>query len=386
MREYGLDRHSRGMAAVGPEPTEREIAEAVANLLQAVIAATSGAAGISVPVPAVADGSGPAAPAEGPADGSGAAAPAAGPAAAGSSWFGRAVAAIASGAAAGAAGAAGRGLMSLKRPIADLPPPTYAPPQAWDPSANRLADLDMGFAASFYQPVNPACAGRWIPTSKCTKHQIAQDVSSMTLHVAEMNAESGFDRYAANIVDASGNPDKLAALHKKYPEHRILIDGTAYPIANPFLARGARFHADPSNNIVLQNAAILEKLARPQTTRTLDRFNLALLESLWFCSSQESLSNDRRCLPLRLLGELHEQKNVTDLEEQREKRVAVAAAARVAAEVAGVAAGAAVAEAEKAARDLAYLEAPRRYGTIGAYPFAAPTTYGSLARWNRYRY
>jgi hypothetical protein len=275
--------------------------------------------------------------------------------------------------------------MSLKRPIVDLPLPEYMPPTPWDSSANPLPALDTGFAASFYQPVNPACAGRWIPTSKCTKHHIEQDVSSMSLYVADMNADPGFARYAANFADASNN---LVVLHKKYPEHQILIDGTPYRIANPFLARGARALADASNNIVLQNTAILGKLARPQTP-TLNRFNLALLESLWFCSSQSSLSNDRRCLPLRLLGELHEQQKVTGLEEERKERVAVAAAAAAAKVATAVAAGVAAENAEKeekAARDLAYLEAPRRYGTIGVYPFPAPTSYGSLSRWNRYRY
>jgi hypothetical protein len=273
--------------------------------------------------------------------------------------------------------------MSLKRPIADIPPPTYDPPTPWDASANSLADLDMGFAASFYQPVNPACAGRWIPTSKCTKHHIEQDVSSMALYVADMNADPGFARYAKNFADASGN---TLVLHKKYPEHQILIDGTPYRIANPFLARGARALAsEPS--IILQNSEILTQLARPQnSTGILDRFNLALLESLWFCSSQSSLSNDRRCLPLRLLGELHEQQKVTGLEEEHKERVAVAAAAAAAAAAKVATAVAAGVAAEKAARDLAYLEAPRRYGTIGAYPFPAPTSYGSLSRWNRYRY
>jgi hypothetical protein len=205
----------------------------------------------------------------------------------------------------------------------------------------------------------------------------------MSLYVADMNADPGFARYAKNFADASNN---LVVLHKKYPEHQILIDGTPYRIANPFLARGARALAsEPS--IILQNSAILGKLARPQnSTGILDRFNLALLESLWFCSSQSSLSNDRRCLPLRLLGELHEQQKVTGLEEERKERVAVAAATKVATAVAAGVAAEKAENAEKAARELAYLEAPRRYGTIGAYPFPAPTSYGSLSRWNRYRY
>lgn len=243
----------------------------------------------------------------------------------------------------------------------------------------------MGFAASFYNPAPNGCAGRWIPTSKCTQQHIAQDVSSMDLYIADMNADPGFARYAVNFADASGDTEKVSALHKKYPEHRILIDGTVYPIANPYLARGARALADASNNIVRQNSAILEKLARPQTG-TLTRYDLALLESLWFCSSQDSLSNDRRCLPLRLLGELHEQQKVTGLEEQRQERVASAAAAAAASGAAAAAAVAKAATAEKRARELAYLEAPKRYGSIGAYAFPAPTSYGSLDRWKRYRY
>jgi hypothetical protein len=244
----------------------------------------------------------------------------------------------------------------------------------------------MGFAASFYNPAPNACAGRWIPTSKCTEQHITQDVSSMNLYIADMNADPGFVRYAANFANASGDPEKVSALHTKYPEHRILIDGAAYPIANPYLARGARVRADATSNIVHQNSAILEQLARSPRGGTLNRFDLALLESLWFCSSQDSLSNDRRCLPLRLLGELHEQQKVTGLEEQRQERVATAAAAAAASGAAAAAAVAKAATAEQIARELAYLEAPKRYGSIGAYPFPAPTSYGSLDRWKRYRY
>ena len=364
-------------------PTDQEIALAVAGLLEAVIAA-----GAATPAGSAATGSaaGSAAAATTgaatPAVAGGAATPA--PAAGATSWFRRMAAGIAAGAA-GAAGAAAGTLMTLKRPTASLPPPTYAPPAPWDSSANRLADLDMGFAASFYDPAPNACAGRWIPTSKCTQQHIAQDVSSMELYIADMNADPGFERYAANFADASGDIGKVGALHKKYPEHRIIIDGTAYPIANPYLARGARALADATSNIVRQNSAILEQLARPHTG-ILSRFDLALLESLWFCSSQDSLSNDRRCLPLRLLGELHEQQKVTGLEEQRQERVASAAAAAAASGAAAAAAAATVAIVDAKARELAYLEAPKRYGSIGAYPFPAPTSYGSLDRWKRYRY
>lgn len=368
-------------------PTDQEIALAVAGLLEAVIAAGSGGAvagGAETPAgsAAVAGGSAATTGAATPAVAGGAATPAATPAAGATSWFRRMAAGVAAGVAAGAAAGT---LMTLKRPTASLPPPTYAPPAPWDSSANRLADLDMGFAASFYDPAPNACAGRWIPTSKCTQQHIAQDVSSMELYIADMNADPGFARYAANFADASGDLGKVGALHKKYPEHRLIIDGTAYPIANPFLARGARALADATSNIVRQNSAILEQLARPHTG-ILSRFDLALLESLWFCSSQDSLSNDRRCLPLRLLGELHEQQKVTGLEEQRQERVASAAAAAAASGAAAAAAAATVAIVDAKARELAYLEAPKRYGSIGAYPFPAPTSYGSLDRWKRYRY
>ncbi len=62
---------------------------------------------------------------------------------------------------------------------------------------------------------------------------------------------------------------------------------------------------DLSGNMYSQNIKLLEALAPPSLIAD-SAMAIALLESLWFCGSNPTVSNDPRCYPARILGELRE--------------------------------------------------------------------------------
>lgn len=62
---------------------------------------------------------------------------------------------------------------------------------------------------------------------------------------------------------------------------------------------------DLSGNMYSQNIKLLDALAPPALIAD-SAMAISLLESLWFCGSNPTVSNDPRCYPARILGELRE--------------------------------------------------------------------------------
>ena len=62
---------------------------------------------------------------------------------------------------------------------------------------------------------------------------------------------------------------------------------------------------DPDGKMFAANAAVLKAIAPMEMIADHD-MAVALLESLWYCGRNPTVSNDPRCFPLRLMGELRE--------------------------------------------------------------------------------
>jgi hypothetical protein len=136
--------------------------------------------------------------------------------------------------------------------------------------------------------------------------------------------------YTAKKQEAETNPSakvqsELAELEEKlrarYPDGGVNIIGPGgslqhYKVPNPYVAQSYREDptvtfaapATTANDAHALNVAVLEALVPTQAQAMIDdkQMAIALLESLWFCGSNPTLSDDPRCFPLRLLGELRE--------------------------------------------------------------------------------
>ena len=116
---------------------------------------------------------------------------------------------------------------------------------------------------------------------------------------------------------SSHYPDRLVHIHS-------VVDNAihTFTVPNPYKALAYREDrrapvnfADPSSysgskhnlnkDMYRKNIKLLNALAPPQMLAD-STMSTALLESLWFCGSNPSLSDDPRCNPLKVLGELHE--------------------------------------------------------------------------------
>jgi hypothetical protein len=193
--------------------------------------------------------------------------------------------------------------------------PLYDPSGWAAPSVGRAAVS----APSFYQPNagrRVACADRLIPTAFCHDAQIARDLSAAEVWASgEPYDAAEYRKFAAlwqEWQDASGD-DRVAAAKKivdGYPSRVVMIQGVSgeIEIANPYLARGRRLREDLSG----ANLRFVEAVA-PREIVADKRAAVALLEAMWHCGSQPSLSDDPRCFPLRVLGEVREARKIRDM-------------------------------------------------------------------------
>ena len=105
------------------------------------------------------------------------------------------------------------------------------------------------------------------------------------------------------------NPKDNKAKVYKVPNPYVALayreKDTAGPVnfANP--ATLANPNLDPGGKMLAANTELLNALA-PTEMIADHAMAVALLESLWFCGRNPTLSNDPRCFPARLLGELRE--------------------------------------------------------------------------------
>ena len=219
------------------------------------------------------------------------------------------------------------------------------PMPAYDASGHRVGPPqpppNMNRVVSFYQPNGvrvAACKGRTIPTAHCGEAQIARDISAATQWINMGSDAAEHQKYASlyrEWLDASGDPTQAAkekVLREKYPSRVVKIEGLSGEllIANPYLARAVRESGavDISGSSILeQNARFLDAMVPKDASGTaiLDRRGaIALLESMWHCGGQASLSDDPRCLPMRLLGEVREQVKVREQEQSGDVQAAIA--------------------------------------------------------------
>jgi hypothetical protein len=109
-------------------------------------------------------------------------------------------------------------------------------------------------------------------------------------------------------------------LKAEFPDIQIRIKGItrALTVPNPYRAMGYRealtsfaepagidLALDPEGKMLAANTQVLHTLVPPKMIADHD-LSVALLESLWFCGRNPTLSTDPRCFPARLLGELRE--------------------------------------------------------------------------------
>lgn len=245
----------------------------------------------------------------------------------------------------------------------ELPMPAYN--ASGQHLGTSLPPVNLGSLASFYQPNGArvdACKSRTIPTAHCGEAQIARDVSAAAEWIGMETDAAGHQQYAAlyrEWQDASGDPAAQAAkakeLREKYPSRVVKIEGLSGEllIANPYLARAVRESGtDISGSSILeQNARFLDAMVPKNASGAAilnGRGAIALLESMWHCGGQASLSDDPRCLPMRLLGEVREQVKVREQEKSGDVQAAIAesvagrgrvAAAALLSRVAGAGAG-----------------------------------------------
>jgi 8-oxo-dGTP pyrophosphatase MutT (NUDIX family) len=160
------------------------------------------------------------------------------------------------------------------------------------------------------------------------KAQVARDIGiadqfKETSRLAQSRGHN-LDEYIANAkqleelkADPVNNKQKIDELQNimsgRYGDREVLIhrpgtlDIDYMRVRNPYVAlkdREAWIETDDAT-MNPQNAAVLKAVA-PQQMLVDKKMAVALLESLYFCGDKPSLSDDPRCFPARVLGELRE--------------------------------------------------------------------------------
>jgi hypothetical protein len=209
--------------------------------------------------------------------------------------------------------------------------------------------------------IKDACRDHMIITRDCTPQQILEDImiaDEYAQHYRLMDdSEDGNRKYhdtlIAQLAAATSN-EELATIHQKlenwFPERELHITqnspGPAVtyvppiptwkrPIPNPYRARAYRNRVttwgDPTvagseaatvyasltdpeeKRMYEQNSAVLKHLVQPQIwsdDATKDKaMTIAVLESLWYCGENPTMSNDSRCFPAQVVAELREYQN-----------------------------------------------------------------------------
>jgi 8-oxo-dGTP pyrophosphatase MutT (NUDIX family) len=112
--------------------------------------------------------------------------------------------------------------------------------------------------------------------------------------------------YDEQILVREHGSKKLRALSIPNPYRALAYreDPNVRPnFANP--NSGAKSQYDPGGKMFAQNTDALKAIAPSEMIADHD-MAVALLESLWYCGRNPTVSNDPRCFPLRLMGELRE--------------------------------------------------------------------------------
>jgi len=136
---------------------------------------------------------------------------------------------------------------------------------------------------------------------------------------------------------AAEDPD-LVKLNKQlesnYGDNYILVrdlNGAMHirSVPNPYKALSYRESPDTdfnnpngTNPMRAMNNQLIKDII-PKEILVDKAMTIAILESLWFCGQNHSVSDDPRCFPLRLLGELREFQSQQKQKEQAEKAVAI---------------------------------------------------------------
>jgi hypothetical protein len=182
--------------------------------------------------------------------------------------------------------------------------------------------------------VNPVCRPHaLIQTPDCVGQSMMDDIQTAQEFALEgrllKDPDGMLDQYHANLdaLKKETDTDKKKALQErmetKYANRDVLIEGEdgtvkSYKIVNPYRALAFREEAgvsfaDPGGSgktpeqreILRQNAEVLKAIAPAEMIND-NPYAIALLESLWFCGTSHSMSENPRCVPSRVLAELRE--------------------------------------------------------------------------------
>jgi hypothetical protein len=196
-----------------------------------------------------------------------------------------------------------------------------------------------GWASTFLKSANvdPTCAPHGIfQTPDCVTRNLADHLATVdkfaqSYRVSKQTADSDPMRAAYNADYAAWmaepDPQKKTSLKKKmdakYYDVDVLVHSAngstrPYKVVNPYRAMtsreaagvsfanpGGKFPAGTDEAILKLNAEVLQAIA-PSELIANTPYAISLLESLWFCGTNPSLSTDPRCYPAQVLGELRE--------------------------------------------------------------------------------
>jgi len=202
-------------------------------------------------------------------------------------------------------------------PGANLPLPSQKPSRfpAWVPSA-------------YFTPseVNQICdPGALIKTPECLARYVMNDImiadEAKDYRLAK-NPDSSLVDYKANVeaYEAETVPDKkdklLDKIKNRYKDRQVFVElpsGNVQPymVPNPYSSLAEREKPETSfanpgaTGTIGANSKVLAALAPPEMIAD-NAYAISLLESLWFCGTNPTISNDPRCFPAKVLGELRE--------------------------------------------------------------------------------
>jgi hypothetical protein len=177
--------------------------------------------------------------------------------------------------------------------------------------------------------INPLCKDTEFITTDCLASAVLKDIQKGEQFLEgdrlAVRANATLRRYRKDMENFENEHDtekkeKLRiAMDKHYPNRDVLIRTETgvqpFTVRNPYRALQSREEANLAsfaNPVTTEtppatkaNVELLREIAPTEIIRD-NRYAISLLESLWFCGSNPTLSNDPRCFPLQLLGELHE--------------------------------------------------------------------------------
>jgi hypothetical protein len=182
--------------------------------------------------------------------------------------------------------------------------------------------------SSYFTPseVNQICdPGALIKTPDCLARYVMNDImiadEAKGYRLAK-NPDSTLSDYKANVeaYEAETVPDKkgklLDKIKNRYKDRQVFVElpsGNVQPylVPNPYTSLADREKPETSfanpgaTGPIGANSKVLAALSPPEMIAD-NAYAISLLESLWFCGTNPTLSNDPRCFPAKVLGELRE--------------------------------------------------------------------------------